>query len=224
MENKDLKLYVDSREQSRIDRAIKYYTGQGIPVEVKELPIGDYLFTDGEKYCCFEMKTVQDFIASIQDGRVFNQSVDMAENYEYSFVIIVGNESERAKALAITRNYRKVTVFQYLSAIASLNRYVTVIESYSPYIEESFYRMMTQAKKCLQGKPIVKKFSKKVRNNAYNWLVYCNYGISSKKGQLIVDELGLETLSDLQAIELEDLTSIKGIGEATAQRIIKGLR
>ena len=224
MENKNITVTIDNREQSRIKPACKYFTSQGLDPKVNELMVGDYLFTDGEKYCCFEMKTVQDFIASIQDGRVFNQSVDMAENYEYSFVIIVGNESERAKALAITRNYRKVTVFQYLSAIASLNRYVTVIESYSPYIEESFYRMMTQAKKCLQGKPIVKKFSKKVRNNAYNWLVYCNYGISSKKGQLIVDELGLETLSDLQAIELEDLTSIKGIGEATAQRIIKGLR
>ena len=224
MENKDLKLYVDSREQSRIDRAIKYYTGQGIPVEVKELPIGDYLFTDGENEVVFEFKTIADFIGSIIDNRVFNEAINQAENFDHHFVVIHGDEHTRSKCLAMTKNYQRVTIFQYIGAMSSLNRYTTVLEVYSPFIDEAFYRMLSQTRKCLSSKPVVKKFNKKVKNPAFNWLCYCNYGLNAKKSQLIVDELGLETLSDLQRLELSDLTKIKGIGEATAHRIMEGLK
>lgn len=224
MANKELTVYIDSREQNRIDRAKKYYTEQGLTVEVKELPIGDYLFTDGENEVVFEFKTIADFIGSIIDNRVFNEAINQAENYDYHFVLVHGDEHTRSKCLAMTKNYQRVTIFQYIGAMSSLNRYTTVLEVYSPFLDEAFYRMLSQTKKCLSTKPVVKKFSKKVRNPAFNWLCHCNYGLNAKKSQLIVDELGLETLSDLQAIELEDLTSIKGIGESTANRIIKGLR
>lgn len=83
---------------------------------------------------------------------------------------------------------------------------------------------MTQAKKCLQNKPIVKKFPRKEKNLCFNWLAYCNYGINAKKANLIVNELNLKTLSDLQNLTIENLTKIKGIGENTAQKILEGLK
>ena len=219
-----MKVYIDTREQDRIKSATQYYTEQGLEVEVKELEIGDYLFTDDHNSVCFEYKEVNDFITSINDGRVFNQAINMAEEYDYRFVVIRGTESERAKYLAISKNYRPVTVFQYHGAIASLNRYVTVLESYTPYINEAYYKMLVQARKCLEDKPIVKKFNRKDKNPALNWLIYCNYGVSIKKGQSIVDELNLKTLSDLQQLTIGDLTSIKGIGESIATKIIEGLK
>lgn len=220
----NLKCYIDNREQNRIKSASFYYRKQGLEVEVSELEIGDYIFTDGEHDIVFEFKTVPDFISSIQSGRVFNQSINMAEEYNHRFVIIHGDEHTRAKALAMSRNYQRVTVYQYINAISSLNRYVTVIESYSPYIEEAYFRMLSQAKKIIQDKPIVKKFPRKDKNPAFNWLCYCNYGINMKKAQLIVDELGLKTLTDLQRLTYDDLTMIKGIGDNLANRILGGLR
>ena len=219
-----MKVYIDTREQDRIKSATQYYTEQGLEVEVKELEIGDYLFTDDHNSVCFEYKEVNDFITSINDGRVFNQAINMAEEYDYRFVVIRGTESERAKYLAISKNYRPVSIFQYHGAIASLNRYVTVIESYTPYINEAYYKMLVQARKCLEDKPIVKRFNRKDKNPALNWLIYCNYGVSIKKGQSIVDELNLKTLSDLQQLTIGDLTSIKGIGESIATKIIEGLK
>ena len=220
----NLKVYIDNREQKRIKSATQYYTEQGLKVEVKELEIGDYLFTDDHNSVCFEYKEVNDFITSINDGRVFNQAINMAEEYDYRFVVIRGTESERAKYLAISKNYQTVNIFQYHGAIASLNRYVTVIESYTPYINEAYYKMLVQARKCLEDKPIVKRFNRKDKNPALNWLIYCNYGVSIKKGQSIVDELNLKTLSDLQQLTIGDLTSIKGIGESIATKIIEGLK
>ena len=214
-------LTIDSREQTRIQSATEYYKKQGITVEVKEEQVGDYIFNN---QVCFEFKTIPDFVSSIQNGRVFNQAINQSETYDYHYVIIQGDDHTRAKALAMSRNYREVTYFQYLGALASLNRYTTVIESYSPFINEAYYRMLITAKKCLQNKPIVKKFPRKDKNVCLNWLCYCNYGINAKKATAIVETLELHTLSDLQNLTKEQLLSVDGIGEKNAIRILEAIK
>ena len=197
MKNKDLQLYLNVNNITNAayeTKALASYSTGALP------------------------KMIPDFITSIQDGRVFNQSIEMAENYNHNFVIIVGNEAERTKQLAISRSYRPVTVYQYIGAISSLNRYVTVIESYSPYIEETYYRMLSQATKSLKQKPIVKKFEKKHKNAAMNYLT--NY----KRANDIVNKLDLHTLEDLLYLDHNRLTSIDGIGPKLADRIINTIQ
>lgn len=161
-----------------------------------------------------------DYIASIQDKRVFNEAINQAENFDYHYVLIQGNEAERTRQLAISKHHQPTTIFQYLGAIASINRYSTIIECYSPYLNEAFYRMHIQAKKDLSQKPIVKKFPRKHKNPAFNYLCYCIYGINHKKAKLIVDTYQLKTLHDLMNLTTDDLTQIDGIGENTATKII----
>ena len=208
---------IDVREKDRVKSASKYYKEQGLDVEVCELEIGDYLF---DHKVVFEMKLINDFVSSIQSNRVFNQAISQAEEYNHHYVIIHGDQHSRAKALAMTKHYRQVTLLQYLSAIASLNRYTTVIETSSPFIEESYYRMMVQAKKCLQNKPIVKRFPKKDKNVAMNFLCHDIYGVNYKKAKLIVDTYQLESLTDLFRLSKKQLLFIDGIGEKTADNII----
>ena len=214
------KVVIDSREQSRITSATQYYENQGYEVEVTELPIGDYIFNN---QVCFEYKTIPDFISSIQSGRVFNQAINMAENYDYHYVIIQGDEHTRSRSLGMSRNYIPVNITQYLGAIASLNRFTTVIESYNPIIEEAYYRMQITAHKALMNKPLVKKFPKKHRNPALNFLCYSIYGINYKKAQVIVDTYELESLDELFELTKEKLLNIEGIGEKTAQNIIEAI-
>jgi len=214
---------IDSREKDRVKSASKYFKEQGLEISVEELEIGDYIFTDGTNEVVFEFKLISDFVSSIQSGRVFNQSINMAENYDYGFVMIQGDLATRSKCIAMSRNYREVNLFQYIGAISSLNRYITVLQCYSPFINESYYTMMTQAKKCLQNKPIVKKFPRKDKNPCYNWLTYCNYGISAKKATAIIETLNLHTLTDLQKLTTEQLTTVDGIGEKNAENIIKNI-
>ena len=215
-----MNVIIDAREQDRIKSATRYYEKElKLDVSVEELPVGDYIFTNGTNKVCFEFKEINDFITSISNHRVFNQAINMAEEFDYHYVVIRGTESERAKYLAISKNYQTVTVFQYLGAIASLNRYTTVIESYTPYINEAYYRMYIQAKKCLQNKPIVKRFNRKNKNPALNYLCHDIYGINYKRAKLIVDTYELESLTDLQRLTIEDLCEIEGIGENTAKRI-----
>ena len=208
---------IDSREKDRIRTAKSYYKSQGLETEICELEIGDYLFDDK---VCFEFKTIPDFVASIQDGRVFNQAINMAETYPYNFVVIQGDDHTRAKALSMSKNYHEITYFGYLGAIASLNRFVTVIESYSPYIQEAYYRMMIHARKSLSTKPIIKKFPRKNKNPAMNYLCYCVYGLNHKRANEIVNKYELTTLEDLLYLDYNKLTSIDGIGDKLANRIL----
>ena len=212
---------IDSREKDRIQSASEYYKQQGLEVEVCELEVGDYIF---DHKVCFEMKLIPDFIASIQEGRVFNQAITMAENYDWSFVMIHGDLYQRTKAIIQSRDYIPMTIEQYIGSISSLNRYTTVLQVYNSVIEEAYYTMMKQAEKCLSNRPIVKKFPKKHKNPAFNYLCYCIYGISSKKAQAIVDTYHLETLTDLMNLTIEDLTIIDGIGEKTAENIINSIQ
>ena len=215
-----MQLTIDSREQSRIQSATEYYKKQGLTVEVKEEQVGDYIFNNK---VCFEFKTIPDFVSSIQNGRVFNQAITQAETYDYHYVLIHGNEHDRSKSIAMSKNYIPVTIFQYHGAIASINRYSTVIECYSPYIEEAFYRMYIQAKKDLSNKPIVKKFPKKHRNPAFNYLAYCIYGVSAKRAQDIVYTCHLKTMEDLFNLTHQDLIKIDGIGDNLADRILQSI-
>ena len=211
---------IDTREKDRVKSAKEYYEQQKLEVDVCELEIGDYLF---DNKVCYEFKTVSDFVASIQNGKVFNQAINMAETYHYNFVIIQGDDHSRAKALSMSRNYHEITYFGYLGAIASLNRFVTVIESYSPFINEAYYRMLINAKKSLSQKPIIRKFPKKDKNTAFNFLCYTIYGINHKKAKNIVEAYDLKTLSDIQQLTMEKLTAIDGIGEKNAERIMNAI-
>ena len=82
---------------------------------------------------------------------------------------------------------------------------------------------MTQAKKCLQNKPIVKKFPKKHKNVAFNYLAYCVYGLNAKRANDIVNQLDLHTLEDLLYLKHEQLTSVPGIGSKLADKIIDSI-
>ena len=211
---------ISDKEQRRIEPAKQYYMELGCDVEVTNLQYGDYVF---DEKVAFEYKTIPDFISSITDHRAFNESINQAENFEWHYLLIQGNEAERTKQLAISKHHQRVTIFQYLGSIASINRYSTVIECYSPYLKEAFYRMYIQAKKDLSNKPIVKKFPKKHKNTALNFLMYSIYGINAKKAQTIVDTYELKSLADLTSLTYEELCYIDGIGEKTARTILEAL-
>ena len=215
-----MKVQIDSREKDRVQSSTEYFKQQGLEVEICELETGDYLF-DGK--VCFEYKVVSDFVSSIQSGKVFTQAINMTEQYDYCFVIVQGDEHSRAKALAMSRNYQEVSYFGYLGAIASLNRYCTVIESYSPFVNEAYYRMMITAKKIIQNKLIVKKFPKKHKNPIQNFLMYCIYGVSAIKATEIINTYHIQNLNDLKQLTLEDLTMVEGIGKKTATNILTAI-
>lgn len=219
-----MNLIIDHREKDRIKLATQYYTKQKLDVSVGELTVGDFLFIDGDKQAIFEYKTVLDMVSSIQDNRVFNQVNTLSEEYHNRFLVIHGTEQERAKALAMTRNYgQRITVYQYISALARLSKYITIIQVNTPYIDECFFTMLEYTRKTFDEGELYHRFQRKNRNPALNFLMSI-YGLSHKKSKLIVDTYNLESLTDLMTLSEEQLMEIDGIGKSTSEKIMDGLK
>ena len=89
MNLKKLRIVVDEREKkSGIPDLLK---GIGINLEIKTLPIGDYIVAPE---IIVERKTISDLISSIFDGRLFDQCNRLKEHYKFPILLIEGDTSE----------------------------------------------------------------------------------------------------------------------------------
>ena len=211
-----MNIKVDSKEQGRVDSAVAYYTDKGHDVSVESLPVGDYIFEDK---IVFEYKRLEDFAKSIHDGRVFNQSINQFENFDYHFVLI--ETSDKKLQSFLKKSYytgHKFSRKQYDGAIQRLNTYTTVI--YAATEKKAFELMLNQAFKCLDSKYLVKSYPKTTGSPAFKYLCYCVDDVSNKRAELIVDNLGLYSLNDVLDLTYDDLINIKGIGESTVEKIM----
>ena len=215
---------IDSREQIRIPYA-KHFFNKYNPV-VRELTTGDYIFknTDTEEEVCFEYKTMDDFVSSVNDKRIFEQVKRMNTEFDWNFVILDG-DIEDLRIINKRKTYMKVgrpfSLAQFYGTIARLNCYTTVVQCHNQ--AQSFNYMEKQVLKIFDDKPLSKHFKNDSDNAALNYLMSIQ-GVGFKTADLIVSEFKINTLSDLlELVQNADLRYIKGIGEKTAENIEKNI-
>ena len=92
MKKERLGLIVDDREGGVLNNEL---IKQGFEVKVARLKVGDYVYKD----IGFERKTIDDFCASIVDGRLESQIEAMKKAFRFSFVLISGKLSERTSQI-----------------------------------------------------------------------------------------------------------------------------
>ena len=160
-----MKLYIYNREdESRISSAINFFLVDGFKLNknlfIVQLKYGDYIFQENGINVIFEYKTVEDFIHSFEDYRVFNQALNQSNKYDYHFVIIVGSEKDKDKAVKKKKVFggKYVDDKQYYGAIASLVNFTSIIQVPDEYL--SFQVMLQIAKHCCDKKPILKRYPK----------------------------------------------------------------
>ncbi len=110
-------IYADTREQQ--SKVIKLLKEKNAEIHVKQMEVGDFVLTD---QIVIERKTVEDFLTSMLDGRLFNQLVNMATNYEQPLMILEGNPRE----LFSLRNVHANAIIGALTSIA-LNYRVPIL-------------------------------------------------------------------------------------------------
>ena len=210
-----MKILIDSREKHRINHAKNYYETQGHEVTVQELPTGDYLFDD---QVVMEFKTWSDFMSSITDGRLWNESQKQMENYDIHFVVIHGTNRDYLEAYA----HNGLEDKHIDGAIASLLTYTKIIRG-TGTLTETFELMRLTAEKCLDDKTRCKQFGTKSVNPAFNFLAYCVDDIKGERAKTITNYLHLNTLDDLMKLDAAKLTSVPGIGDVLAGKILAAL-
>ncbi|MDO8428085.1 MAG: ERCC4 domain-containing protein, partial [Candidatus Diapherotrites archaeon] len=113
-EEETVLIYADSREQgSEVLRKLKELNCR---LEIKQLEVGDFILSN---QICVERKSVEDFLQSMIDGRLFNQLANMSANYENPLFLIEGSLDD----LYTLRDIHKNAIIGAITSIAVRYRF-----------------------------------------------------------------------------------------------------
>lgn len=203
-ENKPI-VYADTRE---IAELVDWIRQRGAHVVVKQLDFGDFVLSED---IVIERKTLDDFVKSIYDGRLFKQLVNMNEKYARPILIVQGDrkhlsgigESAFYGALASVLSDFRVPIF-----FASNEREIAELVFHIARREQTEKKRDNRVRE--GRKPASLAETQR----------YVVSGIPGVSG-VLADRLLSQTQSvqNLFSAEELDLQKIEGIGEVTARRI-----
>lgn len=208
-------LIIDSRETHRIKSATKYFEENGYKVTISKENTGDYIFNNK---VVMEFKTWSDFMSSITDNRLFNETITQMENYQIHFLVLHGTNRDYNQAF----QHNGLEEKNIQGAIARLLTYTKIIRS-TGTIKDCYQQMMMTAEKCLDEKTLCKNFGTKSVNPAFNVLSRCVEDINAERAKTIVKHLDLHTFKDLCQLTEEDLLEVPGIGKVLSKKIIDAI-
>ena len=179
----------------------------GAVVKEENLLIGDFIVS---RRTSIERKTHSDFIASIIDGRIFEQMENMEKNYEKRIVLIEGYSD------------RFINENAYKAAVATLVTNGTTLLSTKSQQDTAKTIFWIAKKEQQENKiPIAIKVGKKPADSKKQkeFLISSIPGISSILAQRLLKQFG--TIEKIFAANEEELKKVKGIREKTAKSIRK---
>ena len=210
MNLENLRIVVDEREKkSGIPDLLKSI---GLNIEMKTLPIGDYIVAPET---IVERKSIRDLMASVFDGRLFDQCSRLKEHFEHPIVLMEGNVDEIEE---ITEN--PLIFYGALSTVA-IDFKIPIIPTPSAAHTAKLLVSMCSRKDTPKG-PYLKKIKKSSDLGKQQLSVLCSLpGIGEKFAVRMLTKFGtpLKVFSATAA----ELAKVEGLGEARAKKIKKTL-
>lgn len=206
MKIENLRIVVDERERkSGIPDLLR---AVGINLEVKTLPIGDYIVAPET---VVERKSVSDMISSIFDGRLFDQCHRLKENFAHPVILMEGNVQEIEQLVE-----NPLVFYGALSAIA-IDFKIPIVPTPSATHTAKMLVSMCSRKEALRG-PFLKKIRKSDDIQRQQLSVLCSLpGIGEKLATRMLEKFG--SPSKTLGASLADLAKVEGLGEARAKKI-----
>ncbi|MHB1907634.1 MAG: DEAD/DEAH box helicase [Nitrososphaerales archaeon] len=198
-------VYVDTRELAQFVDKLRY---RGALVEVKQLDIGDFVVSSD---IVIERKTVDDFVKSIYDGRLFKQLVNMASKYPKQVLVVQGEKKDLS-------GISEPAFYGALASIVSDFKVPVFFGASEREVIELIYHIARREQ-------IEKKRGTKIREGRKPVTLadkqrYVASGIPGVDA-VLADRLlsKLSTLERLFSASEGELRSVEGIGDVMAQRI-----
>lgn len=206
MKLKDLRIVVDERERkSGIPDLLR---SVGLNMEIKTLPIGDYIVAPET---VVERKSIRDLLASIFDGRLYDQCSRLKEHFAYPIILVEGNIDEVEE---ITEN--PLVFYGALSTIV-LDFKIPVIPTSSAMHTAKLLACMCLRKDSSKG-PYLKKIKKSSDLEKQQLTVLCSLpGVGEKFAVRMLAKFG--TPSNVFNANISELLKVEGLGSARAKKI-----
>ncbi|MDD4251060.1 MAG: DEAD/DEAH box helicase [Candidatus ainarchaeum sp.] len=195
--SEEIIIFVDSREQA--SSVAKELFEKKCKIIMKPLNIGDYVLSQD---VCVERKTVEDFLNSMIDGRLFNQLIDLRENYPKPLVIIEGNMNDLYKI----RNMHRNAIIGAITSIA-LDYNVPILNTKDSSETAEYLYVIAKREQIAKEKDIRIRMGRK--------------GLTTHEQQQYIVE-GFPLVGPLMAKKLlEKFENIKGIINASEKELIE---
>ena len=210
MRVEDLRIIIDERERkSGIPKLLKSI---GVNVEITTLPIGDYIVSHET---VVERKSINDLIASIFDGRLFDQCNRLKEHFQFPIILLEGNVDEIE---SITEN--PLVFYGALSTIA-IDYKIPIIPTPNASHTAKLLVSLSSRKESIKG-PLLKKIKKSNDVQKQQLSVLCSLpGVGEKIAIRMLEKF--ESPLKVLSASTKDLAKIPGLGESRAKKIKKML-
>ena len=210
MRVEDLRIIIDERERkSGIPKLLKSI---GVNVEIKTLPIGDYIVSHET---VVERKSINDLISSIFDGRLFDQCNRLKEHFQFPIILLEGNVDEIE---SITEN--PLVFYGALSTIA-IDYKIPIIPTPNASHTAKLLVSLSSRKESIKG-PLLKKIKKSNDVQKQQLSVLCSLpGVGEKIAIRMLEKF--ESPLKVLSASTKDLAKIPGLGESRAKKIKKML-
>jgi DNA excision repair protein ERCC-4 len=201
-----LRIIVDERERkSGIPDLLKAI---GMGVEMKTLPIGDYIVAPET---IVERKSIKDLMASVFDGRLYDQCTRLKENFEHPIVLVEGNVDEIEE---ITDN---PLVFYGALSRVTLEFKIPIIPTPSASHTAKLLVALCSKKDGPTG-PYLKKIKKSSNLETQQLSTLCSLpGIGEKFAVRMLEKFG--TPLKVFSATTSELSKVEGLGESRAKKI-----
>lgn len=208
MKLENLRIIVDERERkSGIPELLK---SVGLNVEMKTLPIGDYIVAPET---VVERKSIRDLMSSVFDGRLFDQCSRLKEHFEFPILLVEGNVDEIED---ITDN---PLIFYGAMSTVAIDFKIPIIPTPNATHTAKLLVSMCSRKDAPKG-PYLKKIRKSTDLQKQQLSVLCSLpGIGEKFAVKMLEKFG--TPFKVFTATTVELAKVEGLGEARAKKIKK---
>ena len=205
-----LRIVVDERERkSGIPDLLR---AVGINIEMKTLPVGDYIVAPET---VVERKSIKDLISSVFDGRLFDQCNRLKENFQFPIILMEGNMDEINE---ITEN--PLIFYGAVSSIA-LDFKIPVIATPSADHTAKLLVSLCSRKELPKG-PFLKKIKKSNDIQKQQLVALSSLpGVGEKLAIRMLEKFG--SPSKVFNASSTELAKVQGLGNARAKKIKKML-
>jgi DNA excision repair protein ERCC-4 len=202
----NLRIIVDERERkSGIPELLK---SVGMGVEMKTLLIGDYIVAPET---IVERKSIKDLMASVFDGRLYDQCTRLKEHFEHPIILVEGNVDEIEE---ITDN--PLVFYGALSTVV-LEFKIPIIPTPSASHTAKLLVSLCSRKDAPKG-PYLKKIKKSSNLETQQLSSLCSLpGIGEKFAVRMLEKFG--TPLKVFSATTSELAKVEGLGEARAKKI-----
>lgn len=201
-------MVIDDRERS--EQVLAALAGmEDVETAIRRLPLGDYRV---DNQLLFERKTLQDFAVSVVDGRFFKQMTQLAAG-PHKGVLILEGTSRDLKPDGVRRE-----ALQGAMITASLILGIPVLRAMDP---KETARLMIfaarQTNRAIEGGLHRAGYRPKGKRRRQLYILQGLPGVGPKRASSLLERFG--SILEIVNADVEDLSSVSGIGPDTARNI-----